>query len=189
LIRHVLGNRTSLPAHRIGLGRAGSGKPFLLDPALPIAFSIAHSGDLAVCAIADVPTVGIDVEPVDRAGLDLAVLQGLLSPVEQARIEDLPGASLQEALVAAWTGKEAVAKAHGGGLSLPLDRIEVPPVDGPVDMAAIPDAEPPDWSLYRLCPDRRHRIAVALPVRFGTPTRITCRQATELPAWPTPMQG
>ena len=157
-----------------------TGKPFLQDPPVPLAFNIAHSGSLAVCALADVRAVGVDVEPIERPELTPALLHDLLAPAERSRLDLLSGAALQEALVALWTGKEAIAKAHGGGLGLPLDRLIVPAEEGAVAMNAIADATPAVWRLHRLRPDDRHRIALVLAMAPEAPMEIRCMEALQL---------
>ena len=85
---------------------------------------------------------------------------------------------LQEALVALWTGKEAIVKAHGGGLSLPLANFVVPEHDGGVGMAEVPGADPPLWRLHRVRPDPRHRVALALAMPPSAPLEIRVADAT-----------
>jgi 4'-phosphopantetheinyl transferase len=180
LARQALGMRLAVAPDRIALGRTALGKPFLIDPPRPLAFNIAHSGSLATCVLAEASAVGIDVEPVDRPELTAALLDGMLAPAERARLRSLAGLALQEALVALWTGKEAVAKAHGGGLSLPLELLVIPEADGPVAMDAIFGTAPAAWSLYRLRPDYRHRIAVALHADPDVAVEIVSHDATAL---------
>ena len=79
---------------------------------------------------------------------------------------------------ALWTGKEAIVKAHGGGLSLPLANFVVPEHDGGVDMAEVPGADPPLWRLHRVRPDPRHRVALALAMPPSAPLEIRVADAT-----------
>lgn len=51
------------------------GKPFFLNN--PIAFSLSHAGDLAVCALSDVP-IGIDVEPLSQSLSDWKQLANIM---------------------------------------------------------------------------------------------------------------
>ncbi|WP_407645356.1 4'-phosphopantetheinyl transferase family protein [Geminicoccus roseus] len=188
LARLVLADHLQLPPERLHFARTATGKPFLADPPAPVAVSLAHSGSLALCAFAPVEALGIDVEPLDRREFTPSLLHDLLAPVERARLVGLEGTVLQEALVALWTGKEAVAKAHGGGLSLPLERLIVPPGDGAVDMGGIEGAAPAVWRLHRLRPDPRYRAALALALAPEALLEIRCTDATnrlkELPARP-----
>ncbi|HWL68778.1 MAG TPA: 4'-phosphopantetheinyl transferase superfamily protein [Geminicoccus sp.] len=180
LARHAIGRRLGLPPAELRFGRAPGGRPFLAHPRGMLDFNLAHGGGLAVCALADGCRVGIDVEPADRPELSLELLDGLLAPGERDRVTARQGSARQEALVGLWVGKEAVAKAHGGGLSLPLDRLVVPEGDGPVTMTAVAGALPPVWRLHRLRPDRRHRMALALALAPDAPAAISFHDATQV---------
>ena len=104
-----------------------NGKPYLPD-APGFHFSIAHSGARAVCAVSDVP-VGCDLERERPLKRDIS--RRICTAAERAAI------CSDADVFALWTGKEALAKAVGLGLRLPLSRIEVglgeivyPVVDG-----------------------------------------------------------
>ncbi|WP_200841184.1 4'-phosphopantetheinyl transferase family protein [Geminicoccus flavidas] len=180
LARHAIGSRLGLPPAALRFDRSLGGRPFLAHPTGALDFNLAHGGGLSVCALADGCRVGVDVEPADRPELSLELLDGLLAPGERDRVTARQGEARQEALVALWTGKEAIAKAHGGGLSLPLDRLAVPEGDGPVTMTAIPGALPPVWRLHRLRPDLRHRVALALALAPDAPASIRVHDATHV---------
>lgn len=73
-------------------------------------FSITHSASLVACAVAQHARVGLDAErrrPVDASGWHRYVSAG-----ERSLVARYP-----ERLLPIWTCKEAVAKAHGGGLA------------------------------------------------------------------------
>jgi phosphopantetheinyl transferase len=79
-------------------------------------FSLSHSGDLALVAVASGGPVGVDVERV-RADLAMdEIMQGLLSAADQASIEALPLTARLRAWFQAWTRLEAGAKASGDGI-------------------------------------------------------------------------
>lgn len=180
LARTAIAHRLGCDPARVCYGKAATGKPYLIAPAARLTFNIAHGGNLAVCAVTESFPIGIDVEPVDRPQLTRRLLEGLLAPGEIARLDGLSGGLLQEALVALWTGKEAIVKAHGAGLSLPLASFVVPPGDGAVAMTGVPDAAPPVWRLHRLCPDDRHRLALALALSPAEPLEIRTVDATAM---------
>lgn len=85
--------------------------------------SISHSGERVVLAVSDGGPVGIDVE-ADTGRIDEAIAGHLLSATERAR---WPGAAPPEpsALLTYWTRKEAVVKATGEGLRVPLSHLTV----------------------------------------------------------------
>lgn len=88
-------------------------------------FNVAHSGDYALLAVARGREVGVDIERL-RALANLASLVPIvLSPSEAALWQALPADRKVPAFFAAWTGKEAVAKAVGQGLRLGFPELDI----------------------------------------------------------------
>lgn len=120
------------------------GKPRLADHP-GVHFSLSHSQDRALLAVSEGPEIGVDLEmmrPVDH--LDLA--RRYFHPDEISAIErhDDP----RQAFFRIWTLKEAVVKAIGLGLSLPLDGFAVS-IAGPHPVMAIAPPEAPGaWWLH-----------------------------------------
>ena len=99
------------------------GRPTL--PGSGLGLSCSASGGVALVAVADGATVGVDVQRHDEAGD--AADEGWLAPVEQARLALLPpGPDRFRAVTRWWTQKEAVLKARGTGLRHPLDEVVTP---------------------------------------------------------------
>lgn len=103
------------------------GKPALTAPpqAAGLHFSVSRSGGVAVLAVARGGRVGVDVaalRPVPEAAL---IARRLFSPAEAAALAALPDTARLAGFYRLWTCKEAVVKALGGGLSIPLDAFEV----------------------------------------------------------------
>ena len=84
-------------------------------------FSISHSGNLVWVAFAGRGHVGIDVEQA-RESRDLLHLASMLHRTEYAALQQCSPAELAPAFYRCWVRKEAVLKARGTGLALPLDR-------------------------------------------------------------------
>jgi 4'-phosphopantetheinyl transferase len=88
-------------------------------------FNLAHSGDLALYAVAD-REVGIDVERVrpleDPAGL----AKRFFSPTEVEALQALSPTLQRVAFFTTWVRKEAYVKARGEGLHHPLKAFDVP---------------------------------------------------------------
>lgn len=78
-------------------------------------FSLSHSGDWAVCVLADAP-VGIDVERVRPVRTE-ALARRYFTAQESALLMSLSAAERQTAFFRLWTAKESVLKAQGAGLS------------------------------------------------------------------------
>jgi len=94
-------------------------KPFLKEQ--NIHFNISHSKNLVVCVIADFP-IGIDVEFLDEK-TNYLDFQLQMTIVEFFEIHN--SSDKTKSLFNYWTKKEAVIKAHGRGLQIPLDSFEV----------------------------------------------------------------
>ncbi len=94
-------------------------KPYLKGHNLH--FNISHSKDLVVCAIADYP-LGIDVEFSDSkvSYLDFTFQ---MTADEFQEVHD--SEDKIKSFFTYWTRKEAVIKAHGAGMMLPLESFEV----------------------------------------------------------------
>jgi 4'-phosphopantetheinyl transferase len=130
LARIVLGAALGLPPAEVGIDRTcprcgePHGRPEVAGAPGPH-FSIAHSGDCVAVAVCPGAAVGVDVEALGRFGpaelADVAAL--VLGPGELA-------GSARE-LSTTWTRKEALLKATGDGLAVPLDRVLLSAPDAP----------------------------------------------------------
>jgi 4'-phosphopantetheinyl transferase len=90
------------------------GKPFIANGP---SFSITHSGDDILVAIAPDGRVGIDVEEVYEPRDLLGLARASFRYDELGAIVDLPEAARLHAFFRVWTRKEALLKAIGCGLS------------------------------------------------------------------------
>lgn len=113
------GGRTEPPA----ILRGDHGKPYAADLD-GIEFNLSHSGRHALVAIARRLPLGIDIEAQGRTRSIDDVAQRYFAPAEAAALHALPEALRRVAFLRLWTGKEAVLKALGHGLSFGLDRVE-----------------------------------------------------------------
>lgn len=87
-------------------------------------YSLSHSGSKWLLALAPCE-VGVDIEHL-HVGLDLAFARRVLSIRELRTWLRRQSAGRDRMLLSAWTAKEAVVKAIGCGLALPLSSIELP---------------------------------------------------------------
>lgn len=129
LTRLVLGRALGLPPERVPLDRTcpDCGRPHGA-PRLPAGtgpyVSISHSGDRIALAVSATGPLGVDVEATGGK-LDREVAGRVLGPAEMAELERLGTAEWQSGLLAYWTRKEAVVKATGEGLRVPLTDLHV----------------------------------------------------------------
>lgn len=89
------------------------GKPYI---DINLKFNISHSGKFVICSISNLYDLGIDIEEV--VDLHIADFKNSFSANEWMEI--MKSESSINKFYEFWTIKEAVAKAEGKGLSLPL---------------------------------------------------------------------
>jgi 4'-phosphopantetheinyl transferase len=102
------------------------GKPALaasLDST--IRFNISHSAGLFACAIANGCEIGIDVERHRSLSDHVEIARRFFSQGEYDAILRTDDAARTAAFFDCWVRKEALIKALGGGLSIPLDHFDV----------------------------------------------------------------
>ena len=98
-----------------------AGKPVFPEKC-GVHFNISHSGGYVVLAYGKAP-LGVDIESVRRA--DCKVAKRFFREEEYRYVNGLEEAGQADAFCKVWTGKEAVVKASGEGLSVPLDSFSV----------------------------------------------------------------
>ncbi len=173
ILRELLSEYLDLPASKIQLGFNKFGKPHL-EPEDSLYFNISHSAGLAVFAFSRSTAVGVDIERW-RADFDLLKLaKHYFSEVEVKALESMPADDRIAGFYAGWTRKEAFIKAHGEGLSLPLDLFDVSLLPGEQAglLATRGDLEPADqWTMKDIEIDPG--FSAALVVR-GKPLEYHC---------------
>ena len=115
--------------------RGAHGKPYFASPFDTVGFSWSHSGTMALLAVGRGPAgfeLGVDVEVLRPRPRALELARRFFAPSESALLEALPEAERLKTFLALWTAKEAVLKAHGGGLSYGLHRAAFSLADGEV---------------------------------------------------------
>lgn len=159
-LRSLLGAHLGLDPHTLVFAENAFGKPRLADRP-SVHFSLSHSGDQAVLAVSNQREIGIDIEcvrPLDH--LDLA--RRYFHPNEVSAIEAVKAADEQLlAFFRIWTLKEAVVKAIGKGLSIPLDTFDVSIATSPPAMVLSPEGAPPTWWLHQTT--GAYCLALAVP--------------------------
>ena len=125
-LRTILASYLRVAAHEIGLATTASGKPYLHSRhESDLRFSVSHSGDLALIALANNREVGVDVEHIRAMpGMD-GVIRRYFSPSEVRALESLPDDERRRVFFRIWTLKEAYLKGCGDGLTRRLDAIDV----------------------------------------------------------------
>ncbi len=100
------------------------GKPHLIGYRL--FFNLSHAGDIVLVAVAGSSEVGVDVEVVSRDVEHEPLAKRFFSTSEVEAFQAIDeGQARIDAFFKLWTRKEAIVKAIGEGLSMPLDCFDV----------------------------------------------------------------
>lgn len=145
-------------------------------PTIPDAqFSISHSGERIGLAVTTGSPVGLDVETATRRA-DGSLISYALNETEQGDLADLGEADRELAFFRYWTRKEALMKATGRGLRIPLQSITLSGPGEPARLVASADAAlaPATTRLADLEPGEGYRAAVA--VLTGSELEVTERR-------------
>jgi 4'-phosphopantetheinyl transferase len=168
-LRTILSRKLGIAPLDIAFDLGPNGKPGVTG----VEFNLAHSGDLAVVAIGQVP-LGIDIErimPLDANHLALHHF----SDVERCSLANLGSAQVLDGFFDIWTRKEAFLKATEDGLSRRLDQFDVSLDANAALLATRPDpTEAQAWCLTAL--DIQAGYAAALCTKGQSPARVTVRR-------------
>jgi 4'-phosphopantetheinyl transferase len=173
MLRDVLSRYVDLPPAGVRFAYGPYGKPLLLDGSDParVRFNLAHSGDVALCAVALDVEVGIDIELV-RPNVDVVgIAERFFSASEAERLRALDGELRSKAFFACWTRKEAYVKATGRGVGLRLDFVAAGAVpDGPTAVPMVnEEAARARWLLFDVNVGPRYAAALAT---IAPPSRL-----------------
>lgn len=150
-LRILLGSYASTQPTALQFTYSKHGKPALASPydETQLQFNVSHSGAVILIALAHRHAVGVDVEAIERRVAEERIAERFFSPDEVAQLRSLPETAQHAAFFECWTRKEAFIKAHGEGLSLPLDSFSV--AFGPNEAARLVRFErepgPDEWTL------------------------------------------
>lgn len=128
-------------------------------------FNVAHSNDWAAYVFGWERPLGIDLEHVRPLADVDALAQRFFCARESELIHSLSGDEKWETFFKIWTCKEAILKAHGSGLTVPLNHFEISMgLDDVVRISSIAEeaAHLADWhlELIDLVPGYKSAFAV-----------------------------
>ena len=126
-LRTILGAYLAVRGRDIVFAVNAYGKPSVLAPktAAALTFNASHAASLALIAVGRSLRIGVDVERLRPDIDDEGVAERFFGAKELAELAALEPADRIAGFFNAWTRKEAVVKALGKGLSVPLDSFEV----------------------------------------------------------------
>ena len=126
-MRRLLGNVSQVDAAMLSFAELPGGKPVIDQPesARRWSFNLSHSGDFALLAVTEEAPLGVDIEHKRVISQQGSIARRFFSATEQRVYEAARKPERQEVFFSIWTRKEAVIKALGLGLSMPLDAFDV----------------------------------------------------------------
>lgn len=167
LLRVALSRYVNVPPREWAFRSSAWGKPEIVQPsaARGLRFSLSHTDGLAACIVASGMDVGIDVEHKGDEGAILEAAEQFLSSTELADCMRLPPERRAGRLYEIWTLKEALAKACGLGLQLPLPAVAFRRTPGG-DLRVTFDPRIADnaasWQFYSSALTPTHQLAAAI---------------------------
>lgn len=163
LAKRVLGAQLGLApdAVRFDATCEDCGKPHGKPKLAGVEFSISHSGERVGLAVTSAP-VGLDVESETRTAEDNLIAYAL-NETERAALRGLGDDERARAFYGYWTRKEALMKATGRGLKIPLQALTL---DGArLAVSDDPALDPAAVRLADLEPGEGYQAAVAVLTR------------------------
>lgn len=139
------------------------GRPWVHGFRDRIHLSITHSGDRVGLAVTDGVPVGLDVEATSRESIE-GLIDYALNDEERAAFDLLDERAREQAFFVAWARKEALMKACGRGLKIPLRSLTLAPPGEPARLVeSYHDAlRPTSTQLIDLKPGDGYRASVAV---------------------------
>ena len=163
MLRVLLGEHLAIPPAAVEIELGQYGKPALASPHESTHFNLSHTTDFALCAISRTCVPGVDIEYLDRDIDHDGLARKYFSTREQAEFQRIPASARKHAFLTCWTRKEAVAKATGQGLHLPLRDIEVNiDPDAPPQLLSLPAMPVSGWTLHTIDAGNLYAATVAL---------------------------
>jgi 4'-phosphopantetheinyl transferase len=131
-LRELLAARLDVKPQAIELAYGKNGKPGLAQRYADSGwrFNVAHCDDVAVYAFSRDSDVGIDIEAIRAIPEADDIAARFFSRREYAAYSALAPRDRPLGFLQCWTRKEALAKALGDGLSMPLDEFDVSRASG-----------------------------------------------------------
>jgi len=127
VLREILGRYLGIESSTLRFVHGKNGKPRLAEKFASgdIEFSLSHSNGVALYGFTRGRQIGVDIENIhDFPEMDQVSGQ-VFSRSEHESLRGLTGSKKTDVFFKCWTRKEALGKATGEGVTLPMDRISV----------------------------------------------------------------
>ena len=124
-LRILLSQNLGKPASSVLIASSQYGKPYLPEEPV-LEFNVSHSHGIVLIALSRRGSVGIDLEYGNALTEVMKLAPMVFSPTEINRLKLLNTEAGRRYFFQIWTRKEAIVKADGRGLSLPLTSFDLP---------------------------------------------------------------
>ncbi|WP_042009763.1 4'-phosphopantetheinyl transferase family protein [Aeromonas fluvialis] len=128
LLRQLLAQKLGTSPVKLAFCQGEHGKPQLQDERWH--FNLSHSGSWLVLALCPQGPVGVDIELGKRRHNILPLARRFYAQSEYEWLCALPAQEQEIAFYRFWSRKEAVLKAHGGGIAAGLEKVRFIPDEG-----------------------------------------------------------
>ncbi len=161
-MRSILAGYLQASPADLAFSAGSGGKPHLVCPEPALEFNLSHSRHCGLLAVARGLEVGVDVE--EPRTIQAGMPKRYFSAAEVGELSKLEGHAWLSAFLRCWTRKEALLKAEGVGLRVPLDAFDVSlTADAPAALLAV---RPPatfrhPWALFDVSPSTDAIAALA----------------------------
>ncbi len=175
LARLALAELLHCPPERFEFSAASQGKLSIAAPQSVhgVSFNISHTADCVACGVCEKYPMGLDVERVADRIEPLSIAQRFFSDSESKDLNQVAKDVRLDRFFRIWTLKEALAKAHGSGLSTPIDASQIKIFDDSSFEVHTDNAQfDQDTWLAACSPSPQHRMAVCVLCSNSTPIRI-----------------
>ncbi len=167
LLRKILAAYITCEPQKLNFNTTKYGKPFLAvtSGSAELSFSLSHSLDMTLIAVASGTEIGVDVEYMKTVRDAREIVNRFFSAHERSVLNSLPPTDFNEAFFAYWTSKEAFLKGIGKGMSYPMDKFSVRFLDtGPLGWISIDGEQPATrcWNVVRILPAPNYSGALAI---------------------------
>jgi 4'-phosphopantetheinyl transferase len=123
ILRSILSDYVKQPAGELIFQHNKYGKPSLASS--DIVFNLSHSDEFALCAVSRSGAVGVDIEFIRDVKDWEEMSTFIFTSCEREELYSLPPEERLIGFFSGWTRKEAIVKAIGHGLSVPLSSFSV----------------------------------------------------------------
>jgi 4'-phosphopantetheinyl transferase len=124
LLKRILASYLHCNSHQVILIKGERGKPAIHYPVTTLQFNLSHSENEVIIALhANLP-LGVDIEMIKNK-YEEKIAERFFSQAEQKELHDCLPEDRIPAFYYLWSAKEALIKATGKGLHLPLNQFSV----------------------------------------------------------------